>query len=200
MQTECTNDSDDQDGDEFEDILEVLTLSQDGLNTGTMENQNETVFNEKDLKDQERIRKENIDQQPLYLGASITIGAVMVLLSLYVVKFNLPADAISRLLTILNLILPSGHVLPTTLNRFKLYFTKLKSPLILHYYCSFCLASEDAKGTTCSNPACLKDLTVRGSRSYFVEFPIVHQLQTFFNRPSFYQDIQDRFKRKKKEP
>lgn len=185
-------------GDQFEEITEMLTLSEDALNTETLnDDEQESYFYENEMENQDEKGKAKLDQQPLYPGASIKIGAAMVLLSLYAVKFNLPADAISRLLLLLNLMLPCGHVLPTTLNRFKKYFSNLKHPFILHYYCSFCLATVEAESKTCPNTACLKDLTVRGTKSYFVELPLVEQLQTFFKRPSFYSDIQYRFNRKK---
>ena len=50
----------------------------------------------------------------------------------------------------------------------------------------------------CPNGSCLHDLTAKNSVAYFVEIPILEQLRTFFTRPTFYEDLQYRFKRKKK--
>ena len=142
----------------------------------------------------------NADRKPLYPSAKVTIGSTIVLLVLFAIKYNLAADAIGHLLSLLSLILPSRHVLPTTLNQFKNYFRNLRNPLVFHYYCSFCLTYIKNKNQekVCSNGGCLKDLTVKGALSYFIEIPIIHQLRTFFTRNSFYDDIQHRFTRKKR--
>ena len=104
------------------------------------------------------------DQKPLYPGANIRNGTVMALLILFSMRFNLPADAIGNLLFLFSLMLPAGHCLPKTLNTFKRYSYKLRNPLVLHHYCSFCLTQLEQKGATvCSNAACLCDLTKRGS-------------------------------------
>ena len=73
------------------------------------------------------------DKAPLYPPAKITIGSTIVLLVLFTIKYNLAADAIGHLLSLLSLILPSGHILPTSLNNFKNYFRNIRSPLVFHY-------------------------------------------------------------------
>lgn len=122
----------------------------------------------------------------------------MVLLVLFTMKYNLSGDAIQHILSLLSLILPSGNLLCSSLKTFKRYFFNLHNPLTFHYYCSFCLTHIKDKKTEkiCPNKGCIKDLTVKGALSYFVEIPVVHQLRTFFSRPSFYDDIQYRFTRK----
>ena len=140
------------------------------------------------------------DNAPLYPSARITIGSTIVLVVLFTIKYNLAADAIGHLLSLLSLILPAGHILPTTLNNFKNYFRNIRNPLVFHYYCSFCLTyvsqNKDTE-TLCPNGGCLKDLTAKGALSYFIEIPIIHQLRTFFSRKGFYEEIQHRFSRGK---
>ena len=122
----------------------------------------------------------------------------MFLLALFTIKYNLPAEARGNLLSLISLALPAEHCLPKTLNRFKRYFRNLCNPLILHYYCSFCLTHIENKETTvCPNTGCLKDLTNKGTLSYHIEIPIVQQLQNFFRRAKFYDDIQYRLRRQK---
>ena len=140
------------------------------------------------------------DKAPLYPSAKITIGSTIVLLVLFTIKYNLAADAIGHLLSLLSLILPSRHILPTSLNNFKNYFRNIRSPLVFHYYCSFCLtyvSRNKPTETVCPNGGCLKDLTAKGALSYFIEIPIIHQLCTFFSREGFYEEIQHRFSRTK---
>ena len=48
------------------------------------------------------------EKAPLYPSAKITIGSTIVLLVLFTVKYNLAADAIGHLLSLLSLILPFG--------------------------------------------------------------------------------------------
>ena len=140
----------------------------------------------------------NRDSQPLYPGASITIGAVMVLFSLYAIEYALTGDAISQLLQLMALMLPSGNILPDSLRKFKTFFSNLDTPFVLHHYCAFCLSNVNKDAKSCANPVCLKEFSSKQSKAYFIEIPIVEQLRTLFSRSWFYNDIQHRFKRKKK--
>ena len=125
----------------------------------------------------------------------MTVGSTIVLLVLFSIKYNMAANAIGHLLSLLTLSLPLGHVLPTS---FKNYFHNLRNPLGFHYYCSFCLSyvANSKNQTVCPNGGCLKDLTVKGALSYYVEIPILHQLRSFVARDTFYDD-QHRFTRVK---
>ena len=91
-----------------------------------------------------------------------------------------------------------GNILPDTLRKFKSYFGTLDSPFVLHYYCSLCFSLVEEHANTCSNPACLKELSSRHSKAYFIEIPSIQQLQTFFSRDGFYNSVQHRFHWKKK--
>ena len=138
------------------------------------------------------------DDQPVCNKSQLTIPALMTLLALFTVKYHLPGEAITHLLTLILLALPAGHNLPSTLKSFKAYFRSLNSLFNFHYYCSFCFAPVNSKHVTvCPNSACLKDLKPKGACSYFLYFPIAEQLQLFFKRPGFYTSLQHRFNRKK---
>ena len=142
--------------------------------------------------------KTDRDQEPLYNGANVTLGSVMVLLVLFVIRHNLTSEALENLLSIIAAVLPASSVLPCSVSRFKKYFGDLKHPFVFHHYCSFCFAYIGQRGVTqCTNSHCLKDLTAKGGTSYFIEIPIINQLQTMFSRSGFYNDLQHRFKRKK---
>ena len=184
----------DANDDEIIEISESMTYGAEHMGSDT---QTEPIFSEEEEK--ESNADEDTDKKPLYPTATIAVGTIMVLLALFTIKHNLPAEAIGNLLSLISLALPSSHCLPNTVNKFKNYFKKLRNPLRIHYYCSFCLQYIETKTlTVCPNRGCLHDLTKKNSVAYFVEIPIIQQLKTFFARPTFYEDLQYRFKRKKK--
>lgn len=77
------------------------------------------------------------DKKPLYPTATVALGTIMVLLALFSIKHNLPAEAIGNLLSLISLVLPSSHCLPNTVSKFKNYFKKLRNPLCIHYFVLF---------------------------------------------------------------
>lgn len=172
--------AEEQDSDQFEDIVENMTL-QKTIDTSSHEAAR--------LDSREEPPAANIkpssEQETLYPGARVTIGAVMVLLTLYAIKYDLTGEAITHLLQFISLLLPSGNILPDILRRFKTYFNKLESPVILHHYCAYCLSYVDKKATTCPNTACMKELSPRHAKAYFIEIPVVHQLSAFFFSKGF---------------
>ena len=78
------------------------------------------------------------------------------------------------------------------------YFRNLENPFILHHYCAFCLSYVDKQATVCPNAACMRELSSRHTKAYFIEVPEVQQLATFFSRGEFYSSLQHRFHREKK--
>ena len=84
--------------------------------------------------------KTDLDQEPLYKGANVTLGSVMVLLVMFVIRHNLTSEALENLLSIIAALLPASSILPSSVSRFKKYFTNLKHPFVFHHYCSFCFA------------------------------------------------------------
>lgn len=116
----------------------------------------------------------------------------MLLLALFTSKFNLTGEAIEMLLTLIGTILPHGHNLCSTLYAFKKYFTHLKNPLVKHYYCFFCCAYvEDKTNRKCPNKHCGKDLPT--NMNYFLEVPILNQIQNLFSQEGFHSKLQERF-------
>lgn len=184
----------DANDDEIIEISESMTYGAEHMDSNT---QTEPIFSEEGEK--ESNADEDTDKKPLYPTATIAVGTIMVLLALFTIKHILPAEAIGNWSSLISLALPSSHCLPNTVHKFKNYFKKLRNPLRIHYYCSFCLQYIETKTlTVCPNGRCLHDLTKKNSVAYFVEIPIIQQLKTFFARPTFYEYLQYRFKRKKK--
>ena len=142
--------------------------------------------------------KTDLDQEPLYKGANVTLGSVMVYLVLFVIRHNLTSETLENLLSIIATLLPASSILPSSVSRFEKYFANLKHPFVFNHYCSFCFAYISQRGVKqCTNSHCLEDLSAKGGNSFFIEIPIVDQLQTMFSRSSFYEDLQHRFNRKK---
>lgn len=182
---------------DFEEVSEEITLteSDDPLRDARVD------FDEQircEASEESSIGKSSSENQTLYPGARVTIGAVMVLLTLFAIKYDLTGEAITHLLQLITLILPSGNILPDTLRKFKTYFRNLENPVTLHHYCAFCLSYVDKQATVCPNTACMKELSPRHAKAYFIEIPVVQQLATFFSRRGFYTSIQHRFHREKK--
>ena len=71
---------------------------------------------------------DNIDAEPSYPGASVTIGAFMSLKAIISTKFNPIGDGVVQLLKIIALALSNGHQLCTSLHSFKTYFRNLRNP------------------------------------------------------------------------
>jgi len=193
------NADEDEDEDVWFDVEEHLQLSDNAgefsslpnvSQCGSLQQPEENTFGPKE--------KTDLDQEPLYKGANVTLGSVMVLLMLFVIRHNLTSEALENLLSIVVALLPASSILPSSVSRFKKYFANLKHPFVFHHYCSFCFAYISKRGVKqCTNSHCLKDLSVKGGTSYFIEIPIVDQLQTMFSRSGFYKDLQHRFNRKK---
>ena len=157
-------------------------------------------FNDSDVEvsgEDEVLSMPDIDSEPLYPGASITIGAMMLLLALFFTKQNIVGEGIQQLLSIIGAALPNGHLLCTSLNTFRNYFKNLKNPLIKHYYCSYCLGYlKDNSLETCPFLNCGKRLS-EDSKEYFLEMPVKSQLASLFSQEGFYSSMEANFHRKR---
>ena len=133
----------------------------------------------------------------IYKGASVRLSTAFLILSLFMMKHNLAQTTMDDVLSILCFLLPVGTIMAQNFKEFRRLFMKMEYPLLLHYYCSNCLMPIQKKeAQVCKNDNCQKNLTVRGSVSYFIEIPLIDQIQSFFKRPDFYSSLQHRFKRK----
>ena len=68
---------------------------------------------------------------------------------------------------------------------------KGQSLVVFHYFCLSCEVPIANKDVNCDN--CGEDTKV----SYFLELPLIKQLQTMFSREDFYNALQFRFMRNK---
>lgn len=127
------------------------------------------------------------------------LGAVVLLLTLFMIKFKLSDEAMRYLLSILGILLPGKHRCSTILYGLRKYLSVYTNLPQIRYYCSFCLTHVEKNEKVCPNSFCRKDLTVSGSVSYFVLHNLTKQLQILFKRKSFTESIRNhRFQRKVK--
>lgn len=139
----------------------------------------------------------DFDSDPLYPGASVTLGAFMLLLAVFTSRYNLIGEATEQLLKIIALALPHGHKLCSSLYEFKLFFKNLRNPLVRHYYCNHCLGYvENTSVSNCPYEFC--GATFSGKNScYFIEMPLENQVKNLFAQNGFYNSLGHRFNKTK---
>jgi len=128
--------------------------------------------------------------QPMYDGAPITLHESLLAIFSFAIGENVSGVLLSKILELIALHCPANSLCKRTLYSLKKYFAKLgTSMLIFHYFCSECVYPLETKESACKK--CKKS----GSYSYFIEMPLLQQLQTLFLRPRFLEDLQYRFNR-----
>lgn len=139
-------------------------------------------------------------QQPIYSGAKVTLGSCLLLVITFVFKYSMTGQALCDLLRLLTLICPDDSILPDSLHLFWKWFEDVKDPVKFHRYCSSChmlLTDRDLQIGICPNASCGKCVKDDSEISHFIEIPIAKQIRNLFCKPSFTEDIQHRFNRKK---
>ena len=152
----------DNDGDSdefFESVFETGTLSatsQTNSSTGNEPEHNGTKKANENVSSDEGIKMSDIRSKPLYNGSHLTLATTLLIVCLFMTKHNFTQTAMDDFLSVLTYILPAGNIMARTFTEFKRLFSSLKYPIVLHYYCSFCLMPiEDKQLTTCPNMHCL---------------------------------------------
>ena len=139
-------------------------------------------------------KERSVESLPIYAGANITVAISMLLIMTYAMRHSLSGEALADLLTLINLHCMSPNHVSKTLYLFRKNFQHLKSPLRFHHYCSNCLIYvPDKKQKMCLNTFCNKDFTKSGSLTFFIEIPIVKQLQDLFDQKWFINALHYRF-------
>jgi len=134
------------------------------------------------------------ENEPLYPGANVTLGAFMLLLALFCTKHNIVGEGIQQLLNIIALVLPNEHNLSTSLHSYKMFFKNLKNPLKKHYYCKHCLSYiDDEHSTLCANAHCGKMFDC-STGNYFLEMPVLNQVKNLFAQDGFFESLGHRFR------
>ena len=147
--------------------------------------------------------KDNTNQQDqsLYEGCPITVGISMLLIMTVAMHHGMTGEALQDILTLICLHCISPNYCTESLLRFKQYFAAAKSPLVFHHYCSHCfLYLEDKRAQTCPNTLCQKPLKGLGKKAFFIEIPIVSQIQDLYKQAFIWKTVTTyRFKRENKQ-
>lgn len=134
--------------------------------------------------------------KPLYEGAPISIAESAILILTFALRHNLTGECLSDLLTLISLHCVTTSFLHLSLYRFRSYFSVLKAPLLFHKFCCKCEFLMDESSDKCT--VCNSDLNDKSNVSYFVEIPLLFQIQQLFQRTDFHVKLMHRFSRKKK--
>ncbi|KAK3923501.1 Protein split ends [Frankliniella fusca] len=129
------------------------------------------------------INHDNLDDPLIYDGAPITVDESMTAILTYIVKHELDGREIVDLLNLIHLhCKEENNNIRTSLYLFKKYFSDLKSPIIYHYFCSSCYHELKQDNLKCPNlPLHPKTSDI----SYFVEIPLISQLQALFSKEEY---------------
>lgn len=122
------------------------------------------------------------DDTPLYDGAQITVGESMHSILTLVLTENLTGSCLEQILKLIALHIPPSQHFNNTIYKFWKYFSDVKTPMKKHYYCSSCSTALENKDAlcNCAGPS---------QKNYFLEIPIIPQLQNMYTRTDFVNDL-----------
>ena len=150
--------------------------------------------------DQDFVKEETIKEdegdKPIYHGASITVAQSAILILSFALRHNITGECLSDLLTLIAFHCIDANGIHKSLYRFRAFFSDLKAPLQFHKYCSKYEYLFGDENVTC--PICNCNLNNKDNVSYFVEIPLIFQIQQLFLRRQFHQNLMHRFNRTKK--
>lgn len=123
------------------------------------------------------------ERKVLYQGAPITLGASLLLVMTFAVRHGLSGVALTDLLILMELHCITPNLCRTSMKLLRDFFKRVRCPVELHYYCTFCLHYIGReKGSHCPNKHYLKDHRVAKNVSYFIVIPLVTQLCSLLAR------------------
>lgn len=187
------------DGEEDSSADEDTTSDEDEGNTTSDENESSDSDDENGQQPPQHVpgANNNMDggERPLYPGASLTLQDSLIAIMTFVLTHSLTGACLLDLLSLIALHCPLGSLCVKSLYMFKKYFKNVgRGILVCHYFCSNCYELLDNKNSQCTK--CREKTVV----AFFIEIPIINQLQIMFKRPGFVNDLQFRFRRQKKAP
>ena len=169
-------------GDNIEEILHV------GANRGADVLQDLSGYEEELAVEGDR----DDGDLPLYEGAPLTVSESALSVMSFFLSHQLTGSALGDLLALIDLHCPKPNNCFKSLFKFKKYFADYQFPLLKHFYCDKCYEKLDSKDSICE-----QDNTHEGV-SYFVEIPLMHQIRSLMSQPGFYELLNHRFERVKR--
>ncbi|XP_046332208.1 uncharacterized protein LOC124115320 [Haliotis rufescens] len=135
--------------------------------------------------------------QPIYDGHWMSIGLSIMLISLFAMCHSVTGAMLADLLVLIRLHCLSQPKALQSVYMLRKTFASFESPLQRFYYCNNC-HSPVSKEEICPNTFCSKSLLASSSKSFFLVFPLYHQLRSFFKNQTFVSGLGHRFHRQKK--
>ena len=125
------------------------------------------------------------DSDLLYSDAPITTTSSVVLLLSFASKHKLTREAFNDLLVVIEAHCPQPNNCKTTVRKLLDFVSQAKGEIVKHYFCEYCKAYHGrCKAEVSGNcNICHKELST--TCGYFIEVPIVKQLQNFFGGKHF---------------
>uniref|UniRef100_A0ABD2WSN7 Transposase domain-containing protein n=1 Tax=Trichogramma kaykai TaxID=54128 RepID=A0ABD2WSN7_9HYME len=140
----------------------------------------------------------------LYEGASSTIKDFILSMGLLKSNLGLPDSHTSQILKFISCILPQPNKCPSSLHKFKKYFYQNdKNILIKHYYCPRCTRLHENVENNIDRDESIEDCDIvpynnscdcEGEKEYFVEIPLIPQLESLFQRYSFFNKLRSQYR------
>ena len=119
--------------------------------------------------------------EPLYQGASITKGEIVLAILAFAMRFRITGVMLSSLLGLIQIHCATPNHCVKSLYKFKKIFSNANSFIVRHYFCEICIRKFE--GNFCQH--CNESKNI----SYFLEMPILQQLDSFFRRPGFFEKL-----------
>ncbi|CAH1267164.1 Hypp3965 [Branchiostoma lanceolatum] len=163
-----------------------------------------TVFSYYGSRDMESAESESdhqglrLETMPLFAGAQITFGESMLMIMACALNYHFSSDALTSLLVLIGLHCHRDSLFTTSRHAFNKFFSlkNLEFPVKKWKVC-ICLQINDSNSTICTNALCGKDIS-KADTLYFLEMPILDQLQNMCKRKGFCKEIRSRFERQRK--
>ena len=135
--------------------------------------------------------------KPIYLDATITVGAAVAVLMAFAQRFKLPGTTLSALIQLLNVLLPKDHLFPKSLYQLKIITSDSSPQVKTHNFCKICLMRIDPEDIVCPNPKCIQSDPKQETfqKSFFLEFDISSQIKSIFSRTGMLEKLFHRFNR-----
>lgn len=185
------SDDDDDEGDNNEDSISGHSFD-DNENDNNEDSINGDLSDENDDNEGDN-NNEPEHEPPLYPSARLTLSESMVAILIFYLRHSLSGVALVDLLELIELHCLVPNVCKSSLYLFKQHFEHIETPLVRHFYCSNCFRPLENSVSSCEEcPVSEKEV------SYFIQIPIVDQLQKLYRRKDFVIGLNSRFNRVKK--
>ena len=130
-----------------------------------------------------------IQEQPIYSGASINRGQLLCLILAFILKHSISGSGLKDLLDLLNIVAP--ECAPTSKYYFDKSFFNLAKQFEIHHYCKICSQYIGKLFTPCCSDGNVDERVNKNEGYYFLVMPLRQQLKELFQNTTFYKFLND---------